>query len=194
MLSVVHARAHNKRRRYVWGLGVVTKKAEFMEHHDKALPIDIRTLGDLAERVHAYAKALHYKETEFNTSPSATLEALISINNKLQQPDAARGILQFAQRQHRVTLQASWYEKLQRWEDALESYERKQLVEPDSVECALGRMRCLRSLGEWERLNNLSADFWNRAEGVSLFILSVFFVLFCICLFLFFLIFFSFTF
>ncbi len=34
-----------------------------MEHHDKALPIDIRTLGDLAERVHAYAKALHYKET-----------------------------------------------------------------------------------------------------------------------------------
>ncbi len=66
-----------------------------------------------------------------------------------------------------MVLRESWYEKLQRWEDGLEAYERKQLVEPDSVDCALGRMRCLRSLGEWERLANLSADFWNRAGSSS---------------------------
>jgi FKBP12-rapamycin complex-associated protein len=36
-----------------------------MEHDDKALPIDIRTLGMYAAKCHAFAKALHYKELEF---------------------------------------------------------------------------------------------------------------------------------
>ena len=46
-------------------LQLLLNLAEFMEHDDKALPIDIRTLGSLAEKCHAYAKALHYKELEF---------------------------------------------------------------------------------------------------------------------------------
>jgi hypothetical protein len=32
-----------------------------MEHDDKRLPLDTRTLGALAEKCHAFAKALHYK-------------------------------------------------------------------------------------------------------------------------------------
>lgn len=48
----------------------------------------------------AYAKALHYKEEEFHVGPTTrTLESLISINNKLQQPDAAGGVLVYAQNQ-----------------------------------------------------------------------------------------------
>ena len=43
--------------------------AEFMELADKPLPIDIRKLGALAERCHAYAKALHYREIEFSNFP-----------------------------------------------------------------------------------------------------------------------------
>jgi FKBP12-rapamycin complex-associated protein len=40
----------------------------------------------------AYAKALHYKEDEFHKGPnSQVVEALISINNKLQQKEAAAG-------------------------------------------------------------------------------------------------------
>lgn len=40
----------------------------------------------------AYAKALHYKEEEFHKSrTSLVLESLISINNKLQQKEAAAG-------------------------------------------------------------------------------------------------------
>ena len=56
-----------------------------------------RTLGALAEKCHAYAKALHYKELEFKTSPELCVEALISINNQLRQPEAAIGILTYAQ-------------------------------------------------------------------------------------------------
>jgi FKBP12-rapamycin complex-associated protein len=74
-----------------------------MEHDEKPLPVDIRTLGALAEKCRAYAKALHYKEQEFQQHPSATVEALISVNNQLQQPEAAVGMLVYAQQHLQVS-------------------------------------------------------------------------------------------
>ena len=53
--------------------------------------------GNLANKCHAYAKALHYKEIEFHSNQAACLESLIAINNQLEQPEAAVGILKFAQ-------------------------------------------------------------------------------------------------
>ena len=101
---------------------------------------------------------------------------------------------EYAQQHHAVELKETWYEKLQRWEDALEAYERKQLEDPVSVDLMLGRMRCLRygrnwqvnmalryicrsyrrlcsaffiivrALGEWERLSQLSSVVWSHEE------------------------------
>ncbi|KAI8620292.1 armadillo-type protein [Chytriomyces sp. MP71] len=140
--------------------------AEFMEHDDKALPIDIRTLGQYAGRCHAWAKALHYKELEFLQDPiPSTIESLISINNQLQQPDSAIGILLYAQESQKIELFSSWYEKLNRWEDALMAYEKKQEDDPDSLEALFGRMRCLSNLGEWEALNKLSQDRWYTSQA-----------------------------
>jgi len=140
--------------------------AEFMEHDDKALPIDIRTLGSYAGACHAYAKALHYKELEFISEPiTETIEALISINNQLQQPDSAIGILTYAQQNHDVELKESWYEKLGRWEDALAAYERKQEEDPLSFDATLGRMKCLHALGEWESLSTLAQERWAYAQN-----------------------------
>ncbi|KAI9341262.1 armadillo-type protein [Zopfochytrium polystomum] len=138
--------------------------AEFMEHDDKALPIDIRTLGRYAAKCHAFAKALHYKELEFLSDPAPqTIEALISINNQLQQPDSAVGILTYAQQTQDIDLESSWYEKLQRWEDGLAAYERKQLEDPLSIEATLGRLRCLHALGEWDALSQLAQERWPHA-------------------------------
>ncbi|KAH3683007.1 hypothetical protein WICPIJ_006011 [Wickerhamomyces pijperi] len=132
--------------------------AEFMEHDDKPLPIHISTLGQYAQRCHAYAKALHYKELEFSQEPSTpTIEALISINNQLQQSDAATGILKHAQQHHNLQLKESWYEKLQRWEDALRAYNSRG---DDSIETTMGKMRCLHALGEWDQLASLAQDKW----------------------------------
>lgn len=50
----------------------------------------------------AYAKALHYKEEEFlmdKANNDHVIESLISINNKLQQKEAAEGLLQYVMRQ-----------------------------------------------------------------------------------------------
>ncbi|KAK9480797.1 armadillo-type protein [Lipomyces japonicus] len=138
--------------------------AEFMEHDDKALPIDIRTLGQYATRCHAYAKALHYKELEFIQEPTTpTIEALISINNQLQQNDAAVGILKHAQQHHDLQLKETWYEKLQRWEDALEAYNRREKDEQDSLDITMGKMRCLHALGEWDLLSQLAHEKWTNS-------------------------------
>ena len=135
--------------------------AEFMELVDKALPINIRKLGALAEKCHAYAKALHYREVEFHTSPAETIESLISINNHLQQPEAAKGILTYAWQHYQVELKESWYEKLQRWTDARSAYERKQKEDPNNLAWTIGRMRCHHALGDWETLASLARETWS---------------------------------
>ena len=67
--------------------------AEFMEHCEKGpLPLEPEFLGERAMQCCAYAKALHYKEEQFTKTPtSEVLESLISINNKLQNKEAAAG-------------------------------------------------------------------------------------------------------
>lgn len=128
-----------------------------MEHDDKPLPIPINTLGQYAERCHAYAKALHYKEVKFIKEPvSSTIESLISINNQLHQTDAAIGILKHAQQHHSYQLKETWYEKLQRWDDALDSYTKRAEAGDNSIEVTVGRMRSLHALGEYETLSQLA--------------------------------------
>jgi len=138
--------------------------AEFMELADKPLPIDIRKLAALAEKCHAYAKALHYREIEFETFPADTIEALISINNHLQQPEAAQGILTYAWQHYQVELKESWYEKLQRWADARDAYECKQQEDPDNLAWSLGLMRCHHALGDWETLSAMARSVWGSGR------------------------------
>ncbi|KAI2474370.1 phosphatidylinositol 3-kinase tor2 [Pyrenophora tritici-repentis] len=120
--------------------------------------------GMYAGKCHAFAKALHYKELEFNAEQnSSAVEALISINNQLQQTDAAFGILRKAQNYHDVELKETWFEKLQKWDEALAAYQRRELEEPDSFDVTMGKMRCLHALGEWDLLSSLSKEKWANA-------------------------------
>ncbi|KAK2747845.1 phosphatidylinositol kinase- protein kinase tor1 [Onygenales sp. PD_40] len=147
-------------------LQILLNLAEFMEHDDKALHIDIRTLGKYAGKCHAFAKALHYKELEFEQDQnSGAVEALISINNQLQQSDAAIGILRKAQAYRDVELKETWFVKLQRWEEALAAYKRRELIDPDSFDVTMGKMRCLHALGEWKMLSDLAQEKWNQASN-----------------------------
>ncbi|KAI2627651.1 FAT-domain-containing protein [Hypoxylon sp. NC1633] len=155
-------------------LGLLLNLAEFMEHDDKALPIDIRVLGREAGRCHAYAKALHYKELEFLQDQSGpAVEALIVINNQLQQYDAAIGILRKAQLyRDGIQLRETWFEKLERWEEALQFYNKREAeIPPDQVvpiDIVMGKMRCLHALGEWDALASLTGNTWaNSAPEIQ---------------------------
>lgn len=46
-------------------------------------------------------------------------------------------------------IQATWYEKLHEWEDALQAYGKKIELAKEEPDLILGRMRCLEALGEW---------------------------------------------
>jgi FKBP12-rapamycin complex-associated protein len=142
--------------------------AEFMEHCDKGpLPLNSKLLGECASKCRAYAKALHYKEEEFHNGPTIeTLESLISINNKLQQSEAASGVLDYAMKYHptEMKMEESWYEKLHDWDDALAVYEKKMMTNPEKMDLALGRMRCLEALGEWGQLYHVAKERWPGAQ------------------------------
>ncbi|KAH8649050.1 armadillo-type protein [Xylariales sp. PMI_506] len=150
-------------------LGLLLNLAEFMEHDDKALPIDIRVLGREAARCHAYAKALHYKELEFLQDQSGpAVEALIVINNQLQQYDAAIGILRKAQLyKDGIQLRETWFEKLERWDEALAFYNKREKEipadQPVPIDIVMGKMRCLHALGEWDALASLTGNAWSNS-------------------------------
>jgi FKBP12-rapamycin complex-associated protein len=140
--------------------------AEFMEHQEKPLPIEHVTLGEHALRHGAYAKALHYKELQFFAdSTPATIEALISINTRLQQHDAAWGTLVTAREQYDIQEHEEWYEKLGRWQEALQAYDKKARDYPPSMEIEIGRMKCLHALGEWDALAIQVERCWGDANG-----------------------------
>lgn len=136
-----------------------------MEYKDRRLPIPRRTLGDCAFRHHAYAKALHHKEIDaFQETSAADVEALISINTRLQQHDAAWGALLMAQSDYDVSEHEAWYERLGRWQEALDAYNKRQNEEGISTDTLYGRMRCLHALGEWEELARSIRLHWNISD------------------------------
>ena len=146
-------------------LQVLLNLAEFMEHDNKALAIDIRALGLYSAKCHAFAKALHYKELEFEEEKTpSTVEALIYINNQLQQSDAAVGILRNAQKYRDFELKETWFEKLERWDEALQAYQRREKEDPASFDITMGKMRCFHALGEWDSLSNLAEEKWSLAS------------------------------
>ncbi|XP_057312523.1 serine/threonine-protein kinase mTOR-like [Hydractinia symbiolongicarpus] len=143
--------------------------SEFMEHCEikGTFSLNIELLGECATKCLAYAKALHYKEIEFSNHVTLeVLESLISINNKLQNPEAANGVLVYATKNSKVDIkvQQRWFEKLHDWEHALDAYETKHEQDPNDHDLLLGRMRCLEALGKWGELNKLACENW---QGVS---------------------------
>lgn len=110
-------------------LQTILNLAEFMELDENG---DIklfssRTLAKIAENCNAYAKALYYWEQEFDNNPRETIEQLIQTNYGLQQPEAAEGILEYAKKNLLLDSTEDWYEKLQKWPEALKIYEKKQI-------------------------------------------------------------------
>ena len=80
------------------------------------------------------------------------------IYNQLDIPEAAIGILKYAQNNLEenigVNSITTLYEKLGRWEDALEVYESESEIDPSNTNIKIGIMRCLNALGEWEKMDS----------------------------------------
>jgi FKBP12-rapamycin complex-associated protein len=97
----------------------------------------------------------------------AVFESLISINNKLQQKEAAEGLLEYVMNQQQennkqeLKVQVRWYEKLHNWDKALHLYRERLEADSQDVESTLGEMRCLEALGEWGQLHEVAMRQWS---------------------------------
>jgi FKBP12-rapamycin complex-associated protein len=100
----------------------------------------------------------------------------------LQQHEAALGILTFAQKNHFVELKEEWYEMLQRWNEAYDVYDKKEILESKDtyedesekklqevniLKNLMGKMRCLNALGEWKKLYELCLNSWKKYENIE---------------------------
>lgn len=138
---------------------------EYMEHNSTPLPISLEKLGEYSQKCNFYTKALYYKELEFKKDGNPqTIEMLLNINNHLHQTDSAIGILKYAQNTHNLQSKEVWYEKLQRWEDALKSYNERESAGERSLDLTLGKIRSLYALGEWSELSALTDVHWGKLD------------------------------
>ncbi|CBZ55468.1 Phosphatidylinositol 3-kinase tor2, related [Neospora caninum Liverpool] len=133
---------------------------EMIEQQRWPLPVDTQLLAAVAEKCQANAKAIRYREELWLADPGGSVEALIRLSHGAQQLEAARGILAHAQKKLRLPVKECWYVQLGDWEQALEAYEQREREDPSNAEWLKGKMRCLRALGEWERLAVLADDLW----------------------------------
>jgi len=96
-----------------------------MEHEEKPLPIEHRTLGEVCHEVHGICKGTSLQGIGiFPESSPAVIEALISINTRLQHM-TLHGYITYRSWAVRCLKAWGWYERLGRWQEALVAYERK---------------------------------------------------------------------
>jgi len=165
--------------------------AEFMDMQDRHLSIDVRLLAVQAKNANMFAKCLYNRELEFaskNLPPSIEcIDSLISVNNQLGLPDSAVGMLQHLKTHFpHIAIQSAWLEKLRRWNDAQHSYEEESLrfyEDFDQISGAegrtfvarneswmtssLGKMRCLRALGEYEQLEESARQLREKIKATE---------------------------
>jgi len=135
-----------------------------MEHENMPLPINNRTLGDIAAKTFAMAKALHFKEHEYISKPSVdVVEQLIGINASLKQQDAALGLLTNEMIGPTVD-PVIWYEQLDRWEDASVEYADRVSRSPTDLAAIIGQLKCLHALNEWDALGQGVEQRWPHAS------------------------------
>ena len=124
------------------------------------------------------------------------LEQLVILNHELQKPEAAAGVLDYASKNVKNLDQRGkerWYEKLHDWQKALNAYEKDLSLEqpaalnapsanaiPTSygidpktlnnskLDLLTGKMRCLKGLGEWSKLNTSCKDLLTCLESINI--------------------------
>ncbi|KAJ2028280.1 phosphatidylinositol kinase- protein kinase tor1, partial [Coemansia sp. S3946] len=143
-------------------LQTILSLAGYMERDEKQIQIDLKLLGEYADRCHALAKELHYKEAEWMLEKSyETIEKLIELNQNLDLHDSAVGMLNHVRsEQPDIRESVEWYRRLQRWDDALAIYQRQEAEEGPSYNNTNGQLRCMFEMSDWDALLPFFERIW----------------------------------
>ncbi|KAJ1765865.1 phosphatidylinositol kinase- protein kinase tor1 [Coemansia sp. RSA 1843] len=147
-------------------LQTILNLAGYMERDEKQIPIDLKLLGEYADRCHALAKELHYKEAEWSLEKNyETIEKLIELNQNLDLHDSAIGMLNYVRsEQPDIEESVEWYLQLQRWDEALAIYQRQEAENGPSYKNLNGQMHCLFEMSDWETLVPMYERIWRGTD------------------------------
>ncbi|KAJ2657369.1 phosphatidylinositol kinase- protein kinase tor1 [Coemansia sp. RSA 1200] len=147
-------------------LQTILNLAGYMERDEKQIPIDLKLLGEYADRCHALAKELHYKEAEWALEKNyETIEKLIELNQNLDLHDSAIGMLNYVRKeQPDIEESVEWYLQLQRWDEALTIYQRQEAENGPSYKNLNGQMHCLFEMSDWETLIPMYERIWRGTD------------------------------
>ena len=104
---------------------------EFLDANDASMQIDAQFLSGCAGKTSSLAKTLRWKEIAFQTAPQLATEGLVTIYNQLGHTQSALGLLHLAEKRVEHTNKEVWYERLGKWDLALEALrqERDELLQ-----------------------------------------------------------------
>ena len=145
---------------------VVLDLSEFMERKNINMPIlDYTLFGNIAYKCKALAKALFYKEKDFEKNRELNMDILIDLYYKLNIPENGIGLINLVETNQRYTdikdydKKYIWYINLHDYSKALKIINTKLLNEKDSNKIKnLKKYKniCLNGLCDWEQI--LSGD------------------------------------
>ncbi|KAJ1885116.1 phosphatidylinositol kinase- protein kinase tor1, partial [Kickxella alabastrina] len=147
-------------------LQTILSLAGYMERDEKQIPIDLKLLGEYADRCHALAKELHYKEAEWTLENGyGTIEKLIELNQDLDLHDSAVGMLNYVRKeQPDIEDCVEWHLRLQRWDEALAIYRQEESELGPSYVNTNGQIRCLFEMSDWESLAPIYDTIWSGTD------------------------------
>ena len=143
-------------------LTVILNLAEFLEREEDLKLFSSTTLAGVAKRCNAGAKGLYYKEKEFDKNRYENMDALISLNFDLQQPEAANGLLKLMNNEPQNDMVEDWYLKLHEWNRALSILEEKK--DTNNLEDVLGKLECYSALSDWEKVSDTVEKLWEEEK------------------------------
>ncbi|KAJ2596931.1 phosphatidylinositol kinase- protein kinase tor1, partial [Coemansia sp. RSA 1722] len=148
-------------------LQTILSLAGFMERDGKVIPINLKLLGQYADRCHALAKELHYKEEEWTMEGDYdTITQLIQLNQSLDLHDSAIGMLNYVRKeQPDIEESAEWYTRLERWDDALKIYRQEEAEFGYSSTNLIGQIQCLYKVCDWESLVPIYDRIWQSSDS-----------------------------
>jgi FKBP12-rapamycin complex-associated protein len=141
-------------------LQTILNLAEFLEREEELKLFAPATLAAVAERCNASAKALYYKEKDFDRNRYENIDTLISINFDLQQPEAANGLLKLMHNEAQNTMREDWYLKLHEWSEALNIFDQKG--DDLNITDILGKLQCYTALSDWEKVSDTVELLWDE--------------------------------
>ena len=141
-------------------LQTILNLAEFLEREEELKLFSPTTLANVALRCNASAKALYYREKDFDRNRYENVDSLISINFDLQQPEAANGLLKLMQDESHDLMKEDWYLKLHEWSEALNIFEQKG--DDLNIDDILGKLQCYTSLSDWEKVSDTVELLWEE--------------------------------